>query len=369
VIRSVTAFTRSYDHWYDRYQRYYREGLRRESARRDIQYREVAMTRATRALRPVRRWRDRYLSRLPGEKVVAGVDAAARALEGPVRTPSGVFHDGVGQYLIATDDGRECRVCIDAVDYPTLPSDQLVAWSDLYFKSNRWPSQVYPGKVLPLVNGDPLILGRIESLRRSRSTPKEWDLCFVVRVWGGRDVVEGIEHNVRLLESLNRIDGSKVLIAYLVAGDIAGISRRLDAARIPHRRRSVRPNELWRLMARSRLNVIRLGMHYCIPWRMAGAVALGSCVVLDQAPLPSWPVPLREDVNFFDLGATTVDSPLSDPGNYEAIPEKVAAWLAEPERIRQMQSENAEYFDRFVDPACVGAYILDAVRDHRSEPV
>ena len=32
----------------------------------------------------------------------------------------------------------------------------------------------------------------------------------------------------------------------------------------------------------ARLNVIRLGMHYCIPWRVTGALAIGSCIVLDR---------------------------------------------------------------------------------------
>lgn len=369
MIRSVTAFTRSYDYWYDRYQRYYREGLRRECARRGIPYREVPMTRAHRALRPVRRWRDRYLSRLPVKAIVAGVDAAAHALEGPVGAPSGIFHNAVGQYLVATDGSREQRICIDATDYPTLPSAELLAWGDVYFKSNRWPSHPYPAKVLPLVNGDPLILRRIESLRRLRDAPKEWDLCFVVRVWGGQHAVEGIEHNVLLLESLNRAPGSKVLIAYLVAGDIAALSHRLRAVGIRSRTRSVRANKLWRTMARSRLNVIRLGMHSCIPWRMTGALAMGACVVLDQAPLSSWPVPLEEDVNFLDLGVRTVDSPRADLDLYESIPGKIAAWLEAPERIRRVQVSNAEYFDRFVDPVEVGAYILSSIEQRSAERV
>lgn len=363
MIRSVTAFTRSYDYWYDRYQLYYRAGLREECARRGIPYGEVGMTRATHALRPVRAWRDRYLSRVPVKAVVAGVDAAAQLLEGPVQAPAGIFHNAVGQYLVTTESA-ERRICVDSTDYPTLPSEELVRWGDLYFKSNRWPSHDYPANVLPLINGDPLILRRIGSLRRARQTPKRWDVCFVVRVWGGRDATEAIEHNVLLLESLNKAQASKMLIAYLVAGDVAALSRRLRAAGIRCRRHSVRAGRLWEMMAQSRLNVIRLGMHSCIPWRMTGALAMGACVVLDQPPRSYWPVPLSVNDNFLSLGLRTVDSALAASGLYEAVPEKIAAWLAEPEMVQRMQLMNADYFDRFVDPVKVGAYILDSVEEN-----
>jgi hypothetical protein len=321
------------------------------------------MTRATHALRPVRAWRDRYLSRVPVKAVVAGVDAAAQLLEGPVQAPAGIFHNAVGQYLVTTESA-ERRICVDSTDYPTLPSEELVRWGDLYFKSNRWPSHDYPANVLPLINGDPLILRRIGSLRRARQTPKRWDVCFVVRVWGGRDATEAIEHNVLLLESLNKAQASKMLIAYLVAGDVAALSRRLRAAGIRCRRHSVRAGRLWEMMAQSRLNVIRLGMHSCIPWRMTGALAMGACVVLDQPPRSYWPVPLSVNDNFLSLGLRTVDSALAASGLYEAVPEKIAAWLAEPEMVQRMQLMNADYFDRFVDPVKVGAYILDSVEEN-----
>jgi hypothetical protein len=96
---------------------------------------------------------------------------------------------------------------------------------------------------------------------------------------------------------------------------------------------------------------------------------MGACAVLDQPPLSSWSVPLREDANFLNLGARTVDSPLAASELYEAIPDKIAGWLAEPERIRSVQLTNADYFDRFVDPVRVGAYILDSVQESGLESV
>jgi hypothetical protein len=119
--------------------------------------------------------------------------------------------------------------------------------------------------------------------------------------------------------------------------------------------------ELWETMARSRLNVIRLGLHDCIPWRMAGALAIGACVALDQAPQPRWPEPLREHLNFLDLGAATDQAPVATEASYEHVPEKVEGWLRESETFGQIARANASYFDRYGDPPAVGASILDAI--------
>jgi hypothetical protein len=358
---TVSAFTRPYDYYYDRYQLYYREGLRRECAERDVCFEAVPMTRLPRVLRPVRRARDRVLIRLPGDRATRLLDRAARRVEGPIQAPGPAFHSSIGQYVVRGTNGAACRVCLDASDFPSLGSPELVAWSDLYFKANLWPRIEYPDKVLPLINGDPLILDKLPTLRSFRSTRKEIDVCFIVRVWGGRDEVEGIEHNLRLLEAVNRAQCSKVVIAYLVAGDIGKSERRLRSVGVTCTTRPIRPATLWRLMGKSRLNVIRLGMHHCIPWRMAGTLGMGACVVLDQPPASAWPEPLREDVNFLSLGARTIDAPTAEDARYEEIPDKIEEWLGHGGALDRMRSDNARYFDRFVEPQRVGASILGAV--------
>jgi hypothetical protein len=346
---------------YERYQAYYRHGLQQSCAARGAEFRTVPMTRLAPLLRTARHVRDQYLVRVPAPGVLGVADRVARLAEGPLRSPSAAFHHLVGQYLFAAQDGETYRVCIDAADYPTPPNDELVCWSDTYFKTNYWPSVTYPKHVRPLVNGDPMILGRIDTLRALRDHNKEVDICFVARVWGGRKPTEGVEHNLRLLEALSRAPCSKTLVAVLMTGDLNEQARRLARSGITCRQRMIKAQELWNLMARSRLNVIRLGMHNCLPWRMAGALAIGACVALDQEPPSRWPEPLREHDNFLDLGAATSQDAVADASCYERIPEKVEAWLREPETLEQIARANASYFDRNVDPPAVGGSILAAI--------
>lgn len=361
AVRRVTAFTRAYEMRYERYQAYYRHGLRESCEATGAEFRTVPMTRLAPLLRAARHVRDQYVARVPAPGVVDAADRVARFAEGPLRTPSTAFHHLVGQYLFEAQDGETYGVCIDAADYPKPPNDDLVAWSDIYFKTNYWPSVTYPRHVRPLVNGDPMILGRIDALRALRDRRKDVDLCFVVRVWGGRKPTEGVEHNLRLLEALSRARCSKTLVAVLMAGDVDAQARRLARSGITCRRKMINAQQLWDMMARSRLNVIRLGMHNCIPWRMAGALAIGACVVLDQEPLSRWPEPLREQGNFLDLGAATSEDTVADETMYEQIPEKVEAWLRESETVSRIANANASYFDRNLDPAVAGAILLASI--------
>jgi hypothetical protein len=359
VVRRVTAFTRPYDSRYERYQAYYRDGLRLSCDAKGAEFRTVPMTRMAPLLRASRHVRDQYLVRAPTPHVLKTADRAARFVEGPLQTPSSAFHHLVGQYVFEAQGGEPHHVCIDAADYPVPPNDDLVAWSDTYFKTNYWPSVAYPQHVRPLVNGDPLILGRIDALRALRAQPKEVDLCFVARVWGGRKTVEGVEHNLRLLEALSRARCSKTIVAVLVAGDVDAQAQRLNRLDITCRRKMMNSRELWDSMARARLNVVRLGMHRCIPWRMAGTLAIGACLVVDQPPPSRWPEPLRENVNFLELGAATSEDAIA--ASYEQIPERIEAWLQDPETVERIGRANASYFDRYADPSVVGASIVAAV--------
>lgn len=360
AVSAVTAFTRPYDPWYDTYQRFYHEALRRSCLKNSIAFKSVAMTRLPRMLRLAREIR-RYVGHLPVSQASVFVHRLARAIEGPVHTPSSLYHNSVGQYLVDLADGTRRRVCIDAADYPALRSPELVSWSDHYFKANFWPSEEYPANVHRIVNGDPLILQRVTQLRTYRAAPKNYDICAIVRVRAGEAAVEGIEHNLRLLEALNRARCSKFILAYLMAGDVEADARRLRKVGIRSTTRSVPPADLWRQMGGAWLNVIRLGMHDCLPWRIAGALAIGTGIVLDQLPRASWPTPLREGVNFLSLDAETTGSPLAAPEQYEAIPERIETWLSDRATIRQMMTANARYFDQHVESERVGDYIIRTV--------
>lgn len=245
--------------------------------------------------------------------------------------------------------------------------DRMLAWSDVYLKTNYWPTVAYSPKVQPFVNADPLVIPQLDTFRAYRSLPKEYDVSMVVRVWGGRDEVEGVEHNLRLLEAVSRARCSKFLYAYLVAGDIGAATRRLERLGIPCGVDPLPPRRLWRISAASRLNVIRLGMHYCIPWRVTGALAIGSAIVLDRAPLTRWPEPLEDRVNYLALGTVTgVDRPLATDAQYDAIPSAIEGWLADGELASRIGRNNGAYYDWLVDPERVGEQIVAAAERHAS---
>lgn len=363
---SVEAFVRPYNFWYDFYQAYYREGLRLHLKEIGGRFEAISMSRFPGILRPMRRVRDAYRLRplfSRAEWLASAMDALGRQMEGEIRSPSNTFHDGTGQYLIATAPGREYKVCIDSGDYGELRNKELVAWSDIYFKTNFWPSLEYPSHVAPMVNGDPMVMSRLDGFRSARQMDKQYDICFIVRVWGGtKDESEGVEHNIRLLEAVARVDCKKFLFAYLVAGDIEKYGRRLSAQGIPWGTQPMPAEDLWRVTAQSRLNIIRLGMHYCIPWRLTGALALGSCVVLDRAPLTLWPQPLLSETNYLSLDVETApEQTLAAEHQYAAVPERLERWLADAEMIAAIAANNSAYFDHYLHPERVGAQIMQKV--------
>jgi hypothetical protein len=359
----VRAFQRPYDPYHDRYQRYYAESLRLYCSAIGADFRTKVMSRFPGVIRVLKRVRDDgYAKRLRVPQLERVIDAVAEVLQGPADTPSGYFDDVAGQYLALLPDGELRRFSIDARDSHELGSD-LCAWSDVYFKTNYWPTVEYPDNVFPLFNVDPLVLPQIDWLRAHRDAPKRVDLTFVVRVWGGvTDETEGIEHNLRLLEAVNRARCTKRLLAVLVAGDVPKVRRRLDRLGIPSTTRDIKPEELWQLTAHSRLNVFRLGIHYCVPWRMTGSLAIGSSVVLDRPPFSVWPEPLRESVNFLSLGTIVRPGvPLAAADEYDEIPARIESWLHEPAHLADVARANAEYFDRHLDPARLGAHIMRTV--------
>lgn len=365
---SVRAFLRPYDPVHDRYSAYYREGLRRHVARVGGHYEEVAMTAHPHLLKAMRRVRDMYHLRPLFSRarwVQPALDRLGSALEGAVHAPAGAFAEEASHYLITPPGGREARVCIAAGDDGSLVDARLLEWCDIYFKTNFWPAWRYDPKVRPLVNADPLVVPQLAAFRAYRSCPKERDLCMVVRVWGGKDEVEGVEHNLRLIEAVARARCAKHLYAYLVAGDIEAAARRLSRQGIPCGTAPLPPRKLWRLSAASRLNVIRLGMHDCVPWRVCGALAIGSAIVLDRAPHTRWPQPLVEGEHYLSLGTDTPPGqPVASDAQYAAIPERIEAWLADGELARRIGRANGDYYDRFVDPERVGEHVASAAQRH-----
>jgi hypothetical protein len=116
--------------------------------------------------------------------------------------------------------------------------------------------------------------------------------------------------------------------------------------------------ELWDLAARSRLNVVRHGMHQCIPWRMTDILAMGGCPVLDYAATTRWHAPLEENVHYLNLGVPYRPSGAA-PFDPDEVVDRVEDWIAHKTLIGDMEQATANYFDQHLSPENLGRYILE----------
>jgi hypothetical protein len=277
--------------------------------------------------------------------------AAARVTARFARGGSDAGH--VGRYEV---EGR--RFVIDARDNHVADDEAALAWADVYFKANRWRDVSYPDHVVPLVNGNGFVGPReIELLRSLRATAKEVDVAFISNLWGGR------EHNVRIFEELASSGLSTDLLAVLPEGadpeDDRILAARLEAVGVRATRKQVPIEELWRRLARARVVVFRSGRHLCIPWRMIDLLAMGATILFDAEPLPQWPSPLRECVQYASIG---IERPAWDPPaetEYDKVVPAVRDLAADSERRRQLAVEAAAYFDEYAAPHQVARYLLD----------
>src|SRR5262245_20908821 len=60
----------------------------------------------------------------------------------------------VGRYTFQFPDEKMIRIAIDAHDGRDVRDPAAYDWSDLYFKTSRWPSLSYGAKVRPLICGN-----------------------------------------------------------------------------------------------------------------------------------------------------------------------------------------------------------------------
>ena len=298
-------------------------------------------------LEEVGRLRVRGLAPVPG--VRAKVSLAYRFPRGTDEVYVGRYESGGVRFAIDGHDRREVR------------DPEALAWSDVYFKANRWPGDAYDPKVVPIVNGNGLLdCGKIERLRALRDAPKEVDVAYVSNVWGGR------EHSLRVFERLAELDCSKDLLAIFPEGfppeeDDANMER-LGAAGIPVTREPVRPAELWRRLARARLVLFRAGKHLCWSWRTIDLLAMGACIVFDALPPPRWPVPIEPGVHVADCGiARPEDTEAAPEPEYAKVPEPIERLLAAPAEQRALREAAARYFDDHAAPDAVARYVLASI--------
>ena len=266
----------------------------------------------------------------------------------------------VGRYE-AEVDGRTVRFAIDAHDGRAVFDEEALAWSELYFKANRWPEDPYDPRVLPIVNGNGLVDRRKLALLRSlRDAPKEVDVAYVSNVWGGR------EHSLRVFERLAALPCEKDLLAIFPSGfppeeDETNMAR-LRAQGIAVTREPVPPQELWRRLARARVVPLRAGKHLCFSWRTIDLLALGACILFDALPPPRWPVPLEPGVHVADCGIARPDDTEAAAGEeYDKVAPAVEALLAEPARAAELRRAAAAYFDEHAAPGRVARYVLGAL--------
>jgi hypothetical protein len=267
-----------------------------------------------------------------------------------------------GRY-VADLDGRPVRFVVDAHDGRAVFDEEALAWSEVYFKANRWPGDDYDPRVRPIVNGNGLLdRGKIEALRRLREAPKEVDVAYVSNVWGGR------EHSLRVFERLAGLDCTKDLLAIFPRGfppeeDEANMAR-LRAAGIPVTREPVPPDELWRRLVRARVVPLRAGKHLCFSWRTIDLLGMGACIVFDALPPPRWPVPLEAGRHVADCGIARPDD--TEPAaeeEYDKLAPAIEALLADETRAAELRSAAAAYFDEHAAPGRVADYVLGVLKN------
>lgn len=269
----------------------------------------------------------------------------------------------VGQYIFHLRDGGVRKVAIDAHDHRDIRSQAIHDWCDLYFKSNRWPSVDYGSKVFPIPTGNAgITLENSRFLRGLRGVKKEFDLLFVGRIWAGGDA--NVEHNLRLFESLAKVKCKSKLLAVVFnfdkkSEDYLNIKRRLDHAGVEWTENQIGYGELMKISAASKFVVLRAGISGCIAWRIVDMLGMGACLVLDQAPFPKWPVPLKEGINFLSLGLRiTPDCRPAPEEDYEGIASKMRKLLNDAAILQKIEENNARFFDDYLHPLKCSDYIL-----------
>jgi hypothetical protein len=266
----------------------------------------------------------------------------------------------VGEYIFHLDDWQAVHLCIDSHDSGAITSPELLEMCDVYVKTNYRRGYPYDRRVVPFFNCNPVVYRSENRLMQMRHRPPVFDVAFIVRLWGGRFEVDGVEHCLRLLEAVSKTRARKFLLAELVAGDTAGQARRLRQLGIPTTTKRISLKQLWDISSVSRLNVFRLGNHYCMPWRMTDMLALGACIVLDQHPKSCCPIPLRPMHHYFSLDTTTWDEePVALEHRYDAIPQRIEDILGDPGLMEECRSNAADYYDRWLAPFRVGQQLCN----------
>ena len=352
---SIEAIVEPYSGANEKQQFYCRTSIARYCLREGIPFRETG-SHFPNQLRFLRRAREssRVQKLLPWGVGTKAIDSIAGLLGADPKKPE----DGAGSYLFHRGS-LDVKVCIDGNDSGVVTRPDLLEWSDLYFKTNFWPERVYPPKVVPLAHVSSGAFRVQPLLKELRNAPKELDLFASFGVRGGVDEIEGVEHGLGLVEALARAKCKKKVLALLIAGDISAAARRLDKAGVPWTTKWMPQKELWDYAAKSRLNIVRHGMHQCMAFRMSEILAIGGCPVLDYAPRTRWHVPLEENIHYLNLQATY--RPGEAAFDAKEVADRVECWLASPDLAKGISQNAARYFDEHLTLEVFGGYIVQEV--------
>ena len=359
MLRRITVKSHPYHYSHDLYQEYYWDSLEAFCLSRGLGFTKDSDVLFPAFFRSLRRIRHSYKleKTLRGPLLPVVLDAVARIVS---HGKTGASAPHVGFYVFNFDEFGDVLVCIDSRDTHEIAYEYANSCA-IYFKTNFWPGTDYPAHVVPLPNMNPLVGRDVDLFRKLRTAGFTWDLFAFVRVWGGTNQVDGIDHNIKLLHELSKVPCKSVILAYLVSGDIVSQKAKLDSLGIRWTTRPMAARELWRIASESRLNLVRMGMHQCTPWRLIDVLAMGRIPVFDYQPLSLWPAPLIQGRNYLNL----------DFGPGEEVPRRsfseiIGEWLSDVGLLSKICRRNAGYFDEYLSFQRFGDSIVRQVESHLS---
>lgn len=352
-------------------QAYFRQGLESSIRTISVQFSHTPICRFPTLVKGLALAKESRKARrlLGASRLERTTETLARIIGGKPRFDASRYSATICRYGLSLDDGTTRSFCIDVADSPEIGDPELLKTSVAYFKTNFAVRGTYPDNVFPLFNVGPDMPGTLRNLALLRGMRKEYDLSFIVRVWGGTNEVDGIEHNLRLIEALSKVRCRKFFHIFLIAGDTQAIAQRLDSQGIRWASHPLSPEECVRVAAQSRLSVVRHAIHSSIPWSTVEKMAVGSCVLLDHDPSMRWMAPLVRDTHFLCMD-TDVDrkSLVATEAAYAALPERVEGFLYDPRATEEIGRNAAAYFDAHLTPEKAGEYILATLRTQLARP-
>lgn len=278
--------------------------------------------------------------------------------------------DHVSIFLLTHDGNRHVRVAIDAHDSPPVTNQAIYDWCDLYFKSNYWASFKYGSKVKPIINGNALLDHlRLRYIASLRTVKKDIDISCIIRIWAGASFDP--RHCLRLLNAVNSLPCSKYVLAIFCGfqEDDKSFVNYIDFCRksgIPYSLQPMDYNQLIEISSRSNIVILRNGVSSCIPWRYLDMLCAGMCVVLDHAPVVSWPMQLKQGEHYLSMNMLPAAlqerfpgmNTLSKDDGDDSCRAEMMRYLNNSELLKKIRSSSVKYYQTYCAPYRLGGFII-----------